>query len=413
MRALEWIKDRDGYQKVDYEHHAFGNPGLNVVDPAYDLASAIFELGFGKKEEEQLIASYVSVTGDTNIEERLILHKIVCGTSAREVAQHRMGRARSHADLLECFARDLAARDFLTLHLSRFSGRAIRGRTANLWTNKIFVLDLDGVFDGERLYFPHTTLAGLRALRLLRANEYSVIVNTGRSAQYAREYCAAYGLAGGIAEHGAVYVDAIAGREVPLVTGAEAQELAIVRERIRSHELFAEPTYEHAIRVHGYGNSRPVGLDNDLTRKLLQDCKHLRFFSTPLDTYIVPTDKNKGTGLRSLLAAVGVEAAVSAAMGDSDADLDMLAEVHHAYAPANCSRSIREFSAMGRCRVMKRTFQSGLLLAVKDLIRRTHGSDTVPSVHSLDDGHVLNRLLAVADYGQAKLLLAGLKWWTI
>jgi hypothetical protein len=37
----------------------------------------------------------------------------------------------------------------------------------------------------------------------------------------------------------------------------------------------------------------------------------------------------------------------------------------HAYAPANCSAAVRELAKRGRCQIVKKPSQSGLLRAVK------------------------------------------------
>jgi hydroxymethylpyrimidine pyrophosphatase-like HAD family hydrolase/adenine/guanine phosphoribosyltransferase-like PRPP-binding protein len=414
MAVKDWVRGRDEYRKVDYEHHAFGNPGLNVVDPAFDLASAAFEFDLGRHDEEKLLSIYISATGDTGIGERLILHKIVRGVSAREAAQHRLRRAQSYEEQLDFHARDLAARDFLTLQLAQFLGKPIAGLPPDSWTSRIFVLDLDGVFDTAKLLFPHTTFAGLQALALLKESGFSVVVNSGRSARYAREYCAAYGLAGGIAEHGAVYIDAVGGREVSLLTESESLELETVRERARARKIFLDPTYEFAVRIHESTGGRPSGLSPEFCEELVRDCRHLRSLSTPVDTYVVPASKNKGTGLKALLNDLQIVPTISAAAGDSDADLDVFAEVEHAYAPANCSRGIRDYKRTGQCRVMEKSFQGGLLLAVKDLLRRTHGSNGVSKTGCvIPQDHLLNKLVAAADSGPAGSALAGLKWWSV
>jgi len=53
--------------------------------------------------------------------------------------------------------------------------------------------------------YPCTTAAGIEALSLLSGNGVSMALNTARSIAEVKEYCHAYGLAGGVAEHGAVY----------------------------------------------------------------------------------------------------------------------------------------------------------------------------------------------------------------
>jgi len=102
-------------------------------------------------------------------------------------------------------------------------------------------------------------------------------------------------------------------------------------------------------------------------------------------------------------------------MGDSDPDVDLLEAVDHAYAPANHSRAIESLAASGRCRIMRRPFQRGLLLAVEDLLARSGGSSEPRDQDSnyLPDHQVLVPLLKAADDGPVQKLFAGLKWWTL
>ena len=94
------------------------------------------------------------------------------------------------------------------------------------WSKRLFFLDLDGVFDCDALGFPHTTPSGLAALRLLRAHDVSVVLNTGRGVEDVRDYCRAYDLAGGLGEFGSVFVDAVAGRTLPPAAMAVATSTA-------------------------------------------------------------------------------------------------------------------------------------------------------------------------------------------
>ena len=416
LREHEWTRKSGRWLKLDYEHHAFGNPGLNVVDPAYDLASAIFEMALSREEERALIAQYVQTTGDKRIEERLVFHKIVCGRTAQEDAQYHMRRAQSHVEKLAHHSRYIAASDFLTFELSRFCGQVTRPHGPSSWSDKIFLLDLDGVFDTPLLQFPHTTHAGVRALNWLHANQYSVVINTGRSARHVREYCAAYSLAGGVAEHGAVFINAISGRESSMVSVEEANELKLVRQRIQNESaLFLDPTYEHAIRVANFESGNPGGLTQAQAEMLLQGTRTLRFLSTKVDTYILPVRCNKGTGWAALQAALPVKVRLTAAIGDSNPDLDLLRMAQYSYAPANCSPGIRELARKTGCHIMRKPFQSGLLLALRDLARRTGDTREAPNGESLpiSEDHLLWLLLSAADRSGTSRLISLANWWRL
>lgn len=70
------------------------------------------------------------------------------------------------------------------------------------------------------------------ALRVLRAHEVAVVLNTDRSVEDGRDYCHAYGLAGGVAQFGSVFVDAVAGRDLALLDAEGGAELVRCREAI-------------------------------------------------------------------------------------------------------------------------------------------------------------------------------------
>src|SRR5262249_5821614 len=57
MSREEWIVAGDKLLKTDFEHHGQGKNELGMTDPAYDLASAIFQLGFSESESKQLISA--------------------------------------------------------------------------------------------------------------------------------------------------------------------------------------------------------------------------------------------------------------------------------------------------------------------------------------------------------------------
>src|SRR5207249_709585 len=105
----------------------------------------------------------------------------------------------------------------------------------------------------ELLGFPHTTREGLQSLALLRSHGFSVVLNTGRSAEHIRNYCRDYSLPGGIGEYGSVFVDAVRGRETPLIDPAAAQQLARFRETLlQARGVYIDPGYEYSIRAYRY-----------------------------------------------------------------------------------------------------------------------------------------------------------------
>src|SRR5262249_25643804 len=157
---------------------------------------------------------YEQETGDTSISDRILLHKILYGTM---IMRHSFDAVALGKDPERNNARHHEARNFLVYSMNDFSASLAGAARPSGWTDSLFFLDLDGVFDQELLGFPHATQSALQSLALLRSGGFSVVINTGRSVQHVRQYCDAYGLPGGIGEFGSVFIDAIQGREMPLI----------------------------------------------------------------------------------------------------------------------------------------------------------------------------------------------------
>src|SRR5262245_57468683 len=214
MQPDEWLHTRESVYKADFEHHNFGGAEQDIVDPAYDLAAATFEFALNKEAERELLRIYQCESADASVEARILLHKLLYGSL---VMRHSLVHAASGKDPEKSNARYQAARDFLVFAMNDFCAKLTDAQKPRQWTDDLFFLDLDGVFDQDLLGFPHATQSGLVSLALLRSHGFSVVINTGRSIQHVRNYCDAYGLSGGVAEFGAVFVDAVGRRETPLI----------------------------------------------------------------------------------------------------------------------------------------------------------------------------------------------------
>src|SRR6185295_14239809 len=142
------------------------------------------------------------------------LQKILYGTALLRFAMDSASagkEAEKHNELCQY------ARNFLVYAMNEFSAGLVTSLKPKRWSESLFFMDLDGVFDQELLGFPHATQSGLQSLALLHSCGYSIVLNTGRSVQHVRQYCQAYGFSGGIAEFGGVFVDAVQQREMPLI----------------------------------------------------------------------------------------------------------------------------------------------------------------------------------------------------
>ncbi len=372
MRPDEWIATPAGVRKVDFEHHNFGGAEPDFVDPAWDLASAAFEFAFTIDEERDLLQAYARDSGDRAIFRRIFLYQLAYGVRAMHTAQQAIARTGGGHNLKDWNARYLRTRDFVISRMCRYLAGSARSISPPAWARRLFFLDLDGVFDCERLGFPHTTPSGLAALELLRAHDFSVILNTGRSVEHVRDYCHAYSLPGGIAEYGSVFVDEVAKSEWPLIDSTAADQLARCRDALtKMPGVSMDDGYRYSIRAYRWRNSHQVALDTRVGQDLLTrcGCDQLTIIPQLTDsTYLVQTGVSKGLALGAVTSRLGRTLEGTVAIGDSEQDLGALGMASISYAPANCAQAIRELSRQDQCRVMSQPFQRGLLAAVRDLL---------------------------------------------
>ena len=222
MRSQEWLRTPTAVLKADFEHHNFRGAELDIADPAYDLAAAVFEFQWPRELEEQLLTAYLRMSGDRTAAERIIIYKILYASLAMRHAAGRVIAGKEPERYNNIYHH---ARNFLIYSMNRFCADLINLPRNAKWSDSIFFIDLDGVFDQELLGFPHATQNGLQSLMFLHSNGYSVVLNTGRSTEHVRNYCETYGIPGGFAEFGGAFVDIIGHKEVPLIDAAVAGQL--------------------------------------------------------------------------------------------------------------------------------------------------------------------------------------------
>jgi hydroxymethylpyrimidine pyrophosphatase-like HAD family hydrolase len=416
MKPGDWFQTRDSFCKVDYEHHNFGRTELYIVDPAYDLASAIFEFRLSPNEEQQLIAQYVQRSGDSTAADRILLWKVVRGVVEVEVSAAALDverRSEARRILHEHF---VLARNFLVHHMNRFSASLLPGRPLLQWTRRLIFLDLDGVFDSDVIGFPQATTSSLIALSRLQSHGFSVILNTARSVTDVRQYCEAYGLPGGVAESGCVFVDALAQSEISLVDPEAAEQLSRCKAAIQSlRGVFIDPNYQTAVRAFRYQGNRTQGLSETEARGVLEreGLDRLTFLPTYADTTILPNNIGKGSGLLWAKKYLRFEGEPVVAIGDNDQDLDMFRAADLAFAPANSSKAVREFAASAKCRLMRQRRQKGLLEAVMQVLHvdgRLCDKCNVLLTQAEGCGALFQRLMEVAERPKFHEFLSILNW---
>jgi len=396
MGRDEWITGSRGLLKTDYEHHGMGKSELNVVDPAYDLAETILTLALSPEEESRLIRRYVEQTEDAGVKQRLFMNKLLAGFWAMETAQgHLFGKPLVADRQQEFHNQFMSAWNFLTVHTARYCGSFCRPPPALDWRSPLVALDVDGVLDRRLFGFPCTSAAGIEALSLLNAHGFSVALNTARSAAELKDYCLAYHLAGGVAEHGSYLWDAVDQRERILINPEAMVQLDELRSHLRLLPgVFLDDRHQYSIRAFTYhdkprglvssllmsarsfsiGGGAPAPLPTLVMHHLMNSLglDRLSFHHTTIDTTIVAKDVDKGTGLSVLRDWVLRPDAETIAVGDSEGDLPMFRAATHSFAPANID-CVREARLLG-CQIVRHAYQRGLLEISRSLVHPDGGS---------------------------------------
>jgi hydroxymethylpyrimidine pyrophosphatase-like HAD family hydrolase len=429
MQQEEWIAGPRGLLKTDYEHHGLGKEELNVCDPAYDLADTILNWQLSAEDESRLVRRYIKESGDTGVEQRLPLNKLLAGFWGMKRAHDQLlGKAAVSQRQQVFHRRFMAAWDFLTVQTARHYGRRCRSKSGPRWRSPLVATDIDGVLDRRVLGFPSTTAAGIEALSLLHAYDFSVAVDTARSVSEVKAYCDAYALAGGVAEHGSYIWDAVNRRGRSLIGPEAMAQLEVLKRHLRQMPgVFLDYRHQYSVRAFSY-RDKPRGLKRKLLnfirasgvgdgvvgpvptlliRHLMTDLRLdlLSYHHTEIDTAIVAKDANKGTGLLALRDWVLGKMAKTIAIGDQEPDLEMFRVATRSFAPANigCRREAR----LVGCRIARQSFQRGLLEIARTITRQDVRDDKRKSKETMaltrgDD--LLIDVLAVADRTWSKNL---------
>ncbi len=413
MRPADWLRSGSALYKTDFEHHNFGGGELGVVDPAYDLAAAIFEFKFSPESEECLIRAYIENSGDRRVHERLLLYKLLHAASTIRAAKYWTTRGVPSDRRKYWNERYLQAWNFAAFHLARYCGSRFERQSVE-WTPRLFFLDLDGVFDWNFLGFPHTTQDGICALQLLKRSRFSVVPNTTRSILHVLEYCQAYNLPGGVAECGSVFWDAVSGREISLIRPDSQAQLERLKEEVQKLPgVVIDSGHRYSVRAYRFAENGTQHLSEAEVQTLLEltHSDSLIYIQNPSDTYFLQKGTGKGPAISAVKSHAGLGGEFVAAMGDSDQDVDMLVSVDMAFAPANASEGVRDLISQRKCRSMSRGLQSGLLQAALEL---SDPADTkTHAVRSFDTSEypvLMNAILRAPDRRPIAKLFANLYW---
>lgn len=369
MAAEEWITAGSRLRKTDFEHHGQGKNELGMTDPAYDLADAIFHFGSSEEEERRLIDQYVKECGDIEAEKRLFPNKLLAGLWAQNLATLGLENPRL-VDVRDTFNRQyITAWNFLVSQTVRECGKLCRKPGNAGWRNPLVVIDIDGVLDRMVFGFPSATAAGIKALSLFASHGSTVALNTARTLREVKEYSNAYGLAGGVAEYGAVAWDRASNRQLSLVSTESMRELDEARAALRRIPgVFLNEDYQYSLRAFTYQRGKTMPLPRLMAENLLAGLKldRLHVHHTGLDTALTAKETDKGTGLNALLSLIELAAPDVTAVGDSEPDLAMFRVADHSFAPGNLS--CRKEAQLLGCHIAKAGYQPGLLEIARMII---------------------------------------------
>jgi hypothetical protein len=323
-------------------------------------------LGLSADEERLLLRKYRDDSGDHTVEERLLPYKLLAGVFALKSAMANLRDPRlihRHQEFNQSY---IEASDFLTVQLARYCGQRCRRSDAPAWRFPLALLDIDGVVDKQIFGFPSTTAAGVEALSLLHTHGVAVALNSARTLGEVREYSRCYGCVGGVAEYGSVAWDAVNDRTRVLVSDESREQMRrLWRALRRIPGVFLNDRYRYSLRAYSYEGGRTVPLPKVLVEGVIADLglDRLRLHQTYLDSAVLAREIDKGKGLRALLELAGVGDGDTIAIGDSEPDLAMFNVASRSFAPSHMGA--KSTARVLGCRITKRSYQGGLLLAAR------------------------------------------------
>ncbi len=382
--------------------HALKNAwfgGVICYDAAFDLASAAasFEVeqllhapnrsenGF----DDRLLQSYTSRSGERIDGERWLLYQLLSNRiqlselSTRLASAERERRSGhttrdASADLEEQAQRWLTTERVLSTAHQKYIGEVLFADVALSGNGPLCAFDVDWVLETRWSDFPAITPAAAFGLRALMRHGFRPVIATGRSLREVQTRCRAFGLAGGVAEFGAVVYDHCSGRVLSQVGPAEQGELARLRSVLRHLPgVYLDQARQHGIRAVGVSESgERRGLRHETIQEALAAAdveQSVRVFNGGGQTDFGPISIDKGTGLRSLARELGADAdadrPLAFAIGDDWPDFPMLELARSRFVLPNMSKTLQdELATWPNVRVTRDPHGAGVLQAVSSFL---------------------------------------------
>jgi hydroxymethylpyrimidine pyrophosphatase-like HAD family hydrolase len=378
MGPGNWFQVGDRLKKIAFDDRAFSNQDMYCYDALFDLASA--SAPFAQTDfTSELLLAWTRCGQDRPDAERWLLYRLLA------LEDEKRGGRRPLVEIehdLERVHQEYVAGVYFGDLLPAAGGAAV-------------AIDIDGVLETGWLGFSTITPAGAMSLRALLAHGFRPVLASGRSFAGVRDRCRLYGLAGAVAEYGAVAYDREQDASIELLAAAQLELLEQLRERLRGMPgVELDATYTRSVRAFVVAGGRRRRLDPERTRVALRGLEtELRAVEGVAQTDFVPAVIDKAVGLRALLGDRPLELAV----GDTSSDLPMLQMARVGRAPANADRAVHAAGVQ----VSSQPYQRGLAAAVSELIGHRPGACPACRRRALDGrASILELALSAQDRGR-------------
>ncbi|MFD1521387.1 HAD hydrolase family protein [Pseudonocardia yunnanensis] len=362
-----WFRVDGALRKVTADVRAFSNQDRSCYDPAFDLAG----VDPGGRNGTFVAALQAARPVDP---ERFLLYQLV------HLQDPDSGKTRNRRASSRAVARYLAER------------LPALGPPAD---GPLCAIDIDGVLEAGAFGFSAITPTATTAVRALAAHGYRPVPVTGRSLDEVRERCEIFGLAGGVAEYGAVAYTHPDQHVRSLLSPDDQELLDRLRDLLRAaRDITVDDDFRFSVRAYrARGRRGPVPastLDTAL-HALGTDRQRLRIVPGLGQTDIVAATVDKGSGLAELARLTGA-APVHLAIGDSASDIPMFALARHACAPANGDDTVR---AAPGVQVLRSAYAAGLAEAAAHVLGHRVGA--CPQCRPAPSSRETAALLAILD----------------
>lgn len=368
MGPREWVRDEAGrLRKVDFEEHGFEASGLDSEDWLRDVADLVIGFGLDEDQESNLLASF-GPTGP-GWEERLLVYKLEIGNRRLQAAPEWLRQLVSADDRAE-LAKFLTHHENLMANaVNRYLCHQIRHQQG-ISNGQVWAVDLDGTLESTALGFPALTVAGVRAVRALQAVGATPLLCTGRALNEVADRCRLLKLPGGVAEYGGVIWDSSAQIQTLLLTEAQMEKVATLRDAALRAGFMVDPGRSTSVRVFEASHAGRRGIAPDVLRALLPRTllEEFELIQDVHSTDLVCRYIDKGSGLRALLNRLGLPTESLHAIGDAHPDLPMMAIATHRFAPGNARPEIRRARATLKIGMARRSGGAGVLEIVNQTL---------------------------------------------